>query len=64
MHKGDGQNLSGWIKRRISALFVVLVVGGIDHPVSLAVPAGSFAAGVIRNQERRKKKVSNKKKQG
>lgn len=49
MHRGDGGSLSGWTKKRMLALFVALVTGGIDQPVNLAVPAGNSAAGAIRD---------------
>jgi len=44
MHRGGGQNLSGWIKRRVPALFVAPATGGIDQPASLAAPGGSVVA--------------------
>ncbi len=62
MHKGDGQNLLGWIKRQAPALSVALLTGGTDQPVSLAVLASGYVIAATRNQERKEKEVLNKKK--
>ncbi|MBA7562034.1 hypothetical protein ES708_03683 [subsurface metagenome] len=62
MRKGDGRNLSGWIKRRTPALFAAPLTGGIDQPVGLAVLVPGFVAAVIQNPERKEKEVLNKKK--
>ena len=59
MHRGDGQNLSGWIKRKALALFAAPLTGGIDQLVSLVVPVAGYVPGVTQNLERREGGSSN-----
>jgi hypothetical protein len=58
VHRGDGQNLSVWIRRMIPALFAAPVTGGIDKPASVAAPVSDPAVAVTQNLERKRGKAS------
>jgi len=64
VRRGDGQNLSVWIRRMMPALFAAPVTGGIDKPASVAAPASGSVVAATRNQETKEKEVHKKKKQG
>ena len=53
IHRGNGQNLSVWTKRRVPALFAAPVTGGIDQLVSLVVLESGSAVAVTPSREGR-----------
>lgn len=57
VHRGDGQNLSVWIRRMMPALFAAPVTGGIGQPVSLVVMVSGSVVAATRNLERKRGKA-------